>query len=213
MLFSIKKNSLILAACAFLSTGFVVFIHNLTAEIIDEQKSNQRISLINQVFPQSSYDNKPLAHCILVSDPQLGSTDAMPVYIATLNNQPQGMIIEGMAPSAYNGKVRLIVGLDNHNTITGVRVLSHQETPGLGDKIELRISDWILSFTGKTVTNENRGKWHVLKDGGEFDQFTGATITPRAVVLAVRNIADFAIENQQMLYNQTPNCETSYDES
>ncbi|WP_438879367.1 RnfABCDGE type electron transport complex subunit G, partial [Bacillus cereus group sp. Bce036] len=89
------------------------------------------------------------------------------------------------------GAIKIIVGIDQQGNILGTRVLSHQETPGLGDKIDLRISDWILSFTGRQVNDDNQRQWQVRKDGGQFDQFTGATITPRAVVKAVKQTVEY----------------------
>lgn len=91
-------------------------------------------------------------------------------------------------------------------TILGTRVLSHRETPGLGDKIDLRVSDWILSFAGKQVTESNLDRWKVRKDGGDFDQFTGATITPRAVVKSVKQAVQYVNQNNQALLAQPLNC-------
>ena len=85
------------------------------------------------------------------------------------------------------------MGIEPNGTVLGVRTLQHAETPGLGDKIETRISDWILSFAGKLFSLENESSWAVKKDGGQFDQFTGATITPRAVVNNVRENAKWVI--------------------
>ena len=92
-------------------------------------------------------------------------------------------------------------------TVTGVRVLNHKETPGLGDKIDLRVSDWILSFNQEVVSEDNMQDWQVKKDGGQFDQFTGATITPRAVVQAVKNAVTFGMKNQAELFSSPLNCE------
>ncbi len=101
----------------------------------------------------------------------------------------------------------MIVGIANNGTVLGVRVLAHQETPGLGDKIDLRISNWVLGFNGQQVTADNQDDWKVRKDGGQFDQFTGATITPRAVVLAVKKAVEYVNQHQQQLHNQPNPCE------
>ena len=100
----------------------------------------------------------------------------------------------------------MLVGMLLDGTVTGVRVLDHKETPGLGDKIDLRISDWILSFTGKIVSEATLNLWEVKKDGGQFDQFTGATITPRAVVNQVEQTVMFAINNAETILNATDSC-------
>ena len=106
----------------------------------------------------------------------------------------------------YNGNIELIVAINIDNSISGVRVLKHQETPGLGDKVELRKSDWIYSFNGKKLLSEQDSRWQVSKDGGMFDQFTGATITPRAVVKAVKNTLLFFTENKNTLLTLPNSC-------
>lgn len=136
----------------------------------------------------------------------LGNAEPKTVYRARLDGRPQALAIETMTPNGYSGAIRLIVGVDADGVISGVRVLEHRETPGLGDKIERRISDWILSFDGKTLTGNNRKSWAVRKDGGDFDQFTGATITPRAVVESVRKALVFVTEHQNELYQASNQC-------
>jgi len=130
----------------------------------------------------------------------------LPAYIATKNGQPSGIAIEAIAPDGYNGKIKIIVGMNYVGKITGTRVLSHNETPGLGDKIDTRISNWVEGFKGKKVTQDNLDNWRVKKDGGQFDQFTGATITPRAVVKAVKNSVIFYNINRSTLYSQAKGC-------
>jgi electron transport complex protein RnfG len=142
----------------------------------------------------------------LVSDPALGTTAAQPTYIATINNEPKALAIETIAPDGYSGAIKLIIGVDVDGTILGTRVLAHQETPGLGDKIDLRITDWVLGFSGKQVTEDNMNEWAVRKDGGQFDSFTGATITPRAVVNAVKNTVEYVNNNRDSILNQPRNC-------
>ena len=142
----------------------------------------------------------------MVNSPLLGTDADMPVYMATLNGQPSAMAIEAIAPDGYNGAIKIIVGIKQDGTISGTRILSHQETPGLGDKIDLRISDWVLGFTGKALTEENQADWKVRKDGGQFDQFTGATITPRAVVKAVKKTAEYINTHRDQIQAQPLTC-------
>ncbi|HIE5254938.1 TPA: electron transport complex subunit RsxG, partial [Serratia marcescens] len=111
------------------------------------------------------------------------------LYLARKNGQPTAAALETTAPDGYSGAIKLLVGADFNGTVLGTRVIEHHETPGLGDKIELRISDWISFFSGKKIEGPDDKRWAVKKDGGMFDQFTGATITPRAVVNAVRRTA------------------------
>ncbi len=108
------------------------------------------------------------------------------LFAVEKDGERRGFVFETRSLEGYNGRIELWMAVDNENEITGVRVKSHQETPGLGDKLELSVSDWILSFDGKSLRNPPAGEWKVRKDGGQFDQFTGATITPRAVVAAIK---------------------------
>ncbi|WP_394127696.1 electron transport complex subunit RsxG [Vibrio hepatarius] len=206
MLNAIKKNGAVLAIFACASTGVVALTNYLTKDRIQLQEQKQLLSVLNQVIPHDLHDNDLYQACTLVSDPKLGTDQAMPVYMATLNGEPSAMAIEAIAPDGYNGAIKIIVGIEQDGTISGTRILSHQETPGLGDKIDLRISDWILGFTGKQVTDNNQADWKVRKDGGQFDQFTGATITPRAVVKAVKNTVDFVNSNRDQIQSQPLNC-------
>ncbi|EKO3565699.1 electron transport complex subunit RsxG [Vibrio metschnikovii] len=206
MFTAIRKNGLILAIFACASTGVVALTQYLTASQIKAQETAQLLSVLNQVIPPEWHDNQLSAACTLVSDPLLGSSQAMPVYLATLNGEHTALAIEAIAPDGYSGAIKIIVGIDQQGNILGTRVLSHQETPGLGDKIDLRISDWILSFTGRQVNDDNQKQWQVRKDGGQFDQFTGATITPRAVVKAVKQTVEYVNLHREQIVNQPLNC-------
>jgi electron transport complex protein RnfG len=106
-------------------------------------------------------------------------------YITRDANDRKGSIVKTSTFNGYNGEIKLWIGINDQGTVTGVRVIEHRETPGLGDKILPEVSDWILGFNGKSLLNPQETSWKVKKDGGEFDQFTGATITPRAIVAAV----------------------------
>ncbi|ARP37731.1 MULTISPECIES: electron transport complex subunit RsxG [Vibrio] len=206
MLNAIKKNGLVLAIFACASTGLVAVTHYLTKDQIKQQEQAQLLSVLNQVIPHNLHDNELFSACTLVEAEELGTEQAMPAYIATLNGEPSAIAIEAIAPDGYNGAIKVIVGMKIDGTILGTRVLSHRETPGLGDKIDLRVSDWILSFAGKQVTESNLDRWKVRKDGGDFDQFTGATITPRAVVKSVKQAVQYVNQNNQALLAQPLNC-------
>ncbi|WP_135381337.1 electron transport complex subunit RsxG [Vibrio tasmaniensis] len=206
MLNAIKKNGLVLAIFACASTGLVAVTHYLTKDQIKQQEQAQLLSVLNQVIPHDLHDNELFSSCTLVQAEELGTEQAMPAYIAKLNGEPSAIAIEAIAPDGYNGAIKVIVGMKIDGTILGTRVLSHQETPGLGDKIDLRVSDWILSFARKQVTDSNLDRWKVRKDGGDFDQFTGATITPRAVVKSVKQAVQYVNQNNQALLAQPLNC-------
>ncbi|MDW1763647.1 electron transport complex subunit RsxG [Vibrio sp. 1069] len=207
MLTAIRKNGLTLAIFACATTGLVALTQYLTKDQIKEQEQKQLLSVLNQVIPENMHDNALTQACTMVTSPDLGTLRAMPAYLATKNGEPTAIAIESIAPDGYNGEIKVITGIDNQGNILGTRVLNHQETPGLGDKIDLRVTDWILSFTGKQVTENNWNSWKVRKDGGDFDQFTGATITPRAVVKVVRNTVNYVNQSREDILSQPLGCE------
>ncbi len=207
MLRTIRKNGLVLALFAVVSTGVVAVTNLLTKDTIREQQTAQLQGQLNQVIPNQLHDNELYASCVALSAEEIGSTEPMPMYIATQNGETTAAAIEAIAPDGYNGSIKLLIGVDLDGNVLGVRVLSHQETPGLGDKIDLRVSDWILSFADKLISEDNGDLWHVRKDGGQFDQFTGATITPRAVVKAVYNAGLYFKQNQDAILANSPKCE------
>mgnify|MGYP002681162401 CR=1 FL=1 len=176
MLKSMRKHGITLALFAAGSTGLTAAINELTKNTIEQQAALQQKALFDQVLPAESYNNDLLQSCYLVTAPQLGKGQHK-VWIAKNNNA---------------GAIQLLVAADFKGTVLGSRVTEHHETPGLGDKIELRISDWITHFSGKVIHGQNDSHWAVKKDGGDFDQFTGATITPRAVVNAVKRAGLYA---------------------
>ncbi|MDN3680489.1 electron transport complex subunit RsxG [Vibrio tapetis subsp. quintayensis] len=220
MIKAIQKNSGVLAIFALLSTGVVAITHTLTADRILEQQQKNLLKVLNEVLPKEIHDNKLVEHCTLFTSKQyLGSDKPQPAYIATKNGSITGIAIQAIAPDGYNGQIKLMVGMDQTGTITGTRILQHAETPGLGDKIDLKVSSWIESFTGKRLEQQNdksnseastsgwsMKQWAVRKDGGEFDQFTGATITPRAVVKAVKNASLFFQATHEELDQLPINC-------
>ena len=191
MLKTIRKHGITLALFAAGSTGLTAAINQLTKSTIDEQATLQQKALFDQVLPTDRYNNNLRDSCYLVTAPALGK-GMHRVYIARHDERPVAAILEATAPDGYSGAIQLLVGVDFNGTVLGTRVTEHHETPGLGDKIELRLSDWITHFSGKTISAENDPHWAVKKDGGDFDQFTGATITPRAVVNAVKRAGLYA---------------------
>lgn len=206
MLTAIRKNGAMLALFACATTGLVAITHALTEQRIIDQQQAQLLSILEQVVPPKSYDNDLAKSCVSVALPYLATQEKLHAYIAKKDEMPIGLAIETIAPDGYNGAIKLIVGIDNQGTVTGTRVLSQQETPGLGDKIDIRVTDWILSFTGQQLTPENQSTWAVRKDGGQFDQFTGATITPRAVVKAVKDVLVYINQHREELYQQPVGC-------
>lgn len=199
MLKMIRKHGITLALFAAGSAGLTAAINQMTKSTIAEQAAIQQKALFDQVLPADHYNNRLAESCYLVNAPELGKGEHR-VYIAKQDDQPVAAVLEATAPDGYSGAIQLLVGADFSGTILGTRVTEHHETPGLGDKIERRLSDWITFFAGKKIDGADDRRWAVKKDGGEFDQFTGATITPRAVVNAVKRAGLYA----QQLPEQLP---------
>ncbi|MFD2177312.1 electron transport complex subunit RsxG [Veronia pacifica] len=206
MIKAMGKNGAILALAGLAATALVAVTDSFTSEKIAQQEQVHLLQQLNQVLPETSHDNSLANSCTMVTDPLLGGNEARPLYIARKGDKVSGMAVEAIAPDGYSGAIKILVAVDDKDTVTGVRVLKHNETPGLGDKIEANVSDWIYRFTGKRVLNGEDPSWRVKKDGGQFDQFTGATITPRAVVKASRNAAWFMISNRDKIVKQPLNC-------
>ncbi len=181
-------NALLLGLFAVAGTGLVALTWEGTAERIAENERQALLDLLHQLIPPDRHDNDLALDWIQVTDPDLlGTRNPVTVYRARRNGQPEALVMTPVAPEGYSGDIKLLVGLEPDGTLIGVRVLTHSETPGLGDRIDIERSDWIHSFAGRSLQDPEQERWRVKKDGGVFDQFTGATITPRAVVKAVRN--------------------------
>ena len=171
---------------AVLGAALVGETWDSTYETIKRNEQEVLLRKLNTILPATGYDNDLLKDQIeLPADPLLGSSKTSKAYRAYSKGKPVAIVLSPIAPNGYSGSIELLVGINYDGTLAGVRVVKHHETPGLGDAIEAERSDWILGFTGKSLQNPTPKKWKVKRDGGDFDQFTGATITPRAVVKAV----------------------------
>jgi len=196
------RSGMLLGLIALLGTGLLAGVNELTHERILEQEKLRVLQQLNEILPASSYDNDLLEDRIEIENaPSFHHPEPVVVYRARMHGRPVAVLMIVTAPDGYNGDIRLIVGIDASGTVIGVRVVAHRETPGLGDPIETGKSDWILGFTGKSLHNPQAAGWAVKRDGGEFDQFTGATITPRAVVKAVHNALLYFAANRQTLFS------------
>jgi electron transport complex protein RnfG len=145
-------------------------------------------------------DNDPLTDRIQVSDPDLLGDESTDVYRVRSDDQPVAVILNPIVPDGYAGPIKLLVAVLRDGSLGGVRVLAHHETPGLGDRIDEAKSDWIYGFAGKSLGKPPLERWKVKRDGGDFDQFTGATITPRSIVKAVKNTLLFVQGTGDALY-------------
>ncbi|MEW6991442.1 electron transport complex subunit RsxG [Colwelliaceae bacterium 6441] len=202
---TIEKNAKLLALFAIACTALIGLVDFLTKDKIIEQQQQQLISTLANIIEPDTHDNLMTQSCVMINDQLLGELPQK-AYLATNKNTPVAAAITTTAPDGYNGNILLIVAITTDGTVSGVRTIKHQETPGLGDKIEIRKSAWILDFTDKKILEEKDARWAVAKDGGMFDQFTGATITPRAVVNAVKRTVLYFNQHKAALFNTTPNC-------
>lgn len=211
---SMFRNGLILAAFAVVTTMLIALTFSGTEQTIISQQQKKLQGILSAIIPAQLHDNDMRTNCTFVTSQEfLGSAETQTVFRATKDSQKVALALETVAPDGYSGKIKLVVGMDTSGTVTGVRILEHKETPGLGDRIDIRISDWITSFNGQVLTEQNESMWAVRKDGGQFDQFTGATITPRAVVSAVKKAVEYVKIHQQEIFAAVNQCAVTSDEN
>jgi electron transport complex protein RnfG len=174
-----------LALFAAAGAGLITGMREATHDAVTTNERQRLLGELAAVLPPALYDNDPTADTLTITAAELGTTQPVTVYRARHAGRPVALALTSIAPDGYNGPIRLLIGIRADGALLGVRVTAHRETPGLGDPIELRRSDWVLGFDAKSSINPQPEQWKVRRDGGVFDQFTGATITPRAVVKAV----------------------------
>ena len=197
--------ALILGSFAVGGVGLVAMTHELTDARIAENQRQAMLAKLKAIVPAERMGNDPLADRIQVSAPDLLGVEQTEVYRVRDDGAPVAVILQPVVPDGYAGPIRLLVSVLHDGTLGGVRVLEHHETPGLGDKIDEKKDDWIIEqFSGKSLGNPAPEHWRVKRDGGEFDQFTGATITPRSIVKAVKNTLLFVEREGEALYAPAP---------
>lgn len=195
------RTALNLLFFTVIGTAILAFTFNLTYELIAQSEETAKLKLINQVAPQTLYDNDLVKDSItLPASTQLGTEQDTVAYRGRLKGAPSIVVLEAIAPDGYSGKIGMIVAIGYDGTVSGVRVVTHKETPGLGDYIDIAKNQWISLFSGASHTRYQEGDWKVKKDGGQIDYMAGATITPRAVAKAVHNALHYFEENRAMLF-------------
>ena len=216
---AILRAAVGLGLFAMLTAGIVAGTRALTAERIADNRQASQHSQLVEVLPEelADVDIQRLVDAALTlpASPALGQMASFTAWRASKQaSQAQGrqdaaaVVLPVIAPNGYSGDIELLVGINASGTISGVRVTRHQETPGLGDAIESRKSDWIEDFTGHSLGDPGPGGWAVTKDGGDFDAFTGATITPRAVVDAVHRSLGYVRDHHERLFGDMPDTPT-----
>jgi len=197
----ILLSGLFLWLFAVVGTALVALAEYASSDAIVENERRVLLRNLYALLPKDQFDNDIAADTVrLPPSPLLGTDEETTAWRARLDGDPVAVIFNSIAADGYNGRIHLLIGVYVDGRLAGVRVVKHAETPGLGDGIEIRKSSWIRSFDGKSLRNPGPDGWAVRRDGGEFDQLTGATITPRAVVAAVRNTLLYYRHNADMIF-------------
>lgn len=197
---SMLAAAAVLTAIAAVSAGALALTYLGTRDRIVQSEHERLLRQLNALVPAGRYNNDLAQDRLTLRIPELDARDPVTVYRARQSGNPVAAILTAVAPDGYSGDIRLLIGIEADGRLAGVRVLEHRETPGLGDKIDLDRAEWILSFDGRSLSDPLPAQWTVRKDGGVFDQFAGATITPRAVVKAVRRALEYFRQNQAALF-------------
>ena len=193
-----------LAGFAIFAAALVALTLNQTRDRIETNEALHLLSQLHEVVPPDLIDNNLHQDTLVVEDdPLLGQEKPVTVYRGRLDGEPVVVILPVVAPDGYNSPIHLLVGILADGTIAGIHVVRHNETPGLGDGIESRRSDWHKQFRGRSLGDPSRERWKTRRDGGDFDALTGATITPRAVVQAVHHALIYFEHNREQLFVET----------
>lgn len=190
----------ILAVITLITSAVLMLTHELTKDTIERQRLEARLKSLQRLLPEELVDNDVIADAVTVFEPDaLGHRKPSQLYIGRKNGAVSALAIPVVARNGYSGDIELMVGIRMNGEITDVAIINHKETPGLGDLIERNKSNWLQQFPGRSLDNPVQKNWKVKKDGGQFDQITAATITPRAVVGAIK---------KALLYQQTLDLKT-----
>lgn len=201
---NIAVSAATLAAIAAVLMAGLVTIAGVTRDRIERNQQAWIKQHLDALIAPQSYDNDPLSDTIEVTAPDLlGTSEPVTIYRARKSGAPVALAVRSIAPDGYRGPIELLVGIAPDGTLIGVQVIRHNETPGLGDAFENRDADWLERFRGLSLTNPPQQRWTVRRDGGDFDAFTGATITPRAIVKAVRRTLEFYRGHEERLFQET----------
>lgn len=200
------RTATILFVFVIIFTSLLAGAYLWTKPALEASAAEEKMRLIDDVLPRTAYDNELLKDTIEApASALLGTDEPTTIYRARKGGQPVALVLEAIAPDGYAGKIRLVMAINADGTLAGVRVTQHKETPGLGDYIEPKKDKnkqhpWITQFNGLSYAGATDKEWKVKKDGGRFDSVAGATVTPRAVIKAVRKATRFVAENQTQLY-------------
>ena len=199
------RTAAIMLAFAFIGTLLLASVFDVTRAPIEASEKAARLSLFKEILPAQNYDNDLLASQVTIApNTLLGNRLPSIANVAKQQQQTAGVILEAIAHDGYSGDIKLLIAIRADGSISGVRVLAHKETPGLGDYIDIAHGNWIKLFDNESLEKTAAEKWQVKKDGGQYDYMVGATITPRAVVKAVKQALQFYQQNKQTLFAVNP---------
>ena len=200
-----KRNALILVGVLLLGLAILAPINSVTREIVIKREEEEKMRVIGQILPPELYDNRLLRDSVKVLPDQdlLHTRHRSVAYRARLQGKPSAVIFEMTAPDGYSGNIFLIVAVKEDGSVSGVRVLNHNETPGLGDYIEIVKSNWIKIFGGAALKNTSDALWEVRKDGGRFDFVARATLSARAIVHAVHRALKYYESHKTELFQES----------
>lgn len=202
------SSGVTLAVIAAFCTALVALTWQLTAERIEANKKAWLERSLQPALAGLFFDSSVTESMIVIPQPHdLPGRDAAIVYRVYAGETPVAALFVVSARNGYAGPIRFLVGVAMDGTVTGVRVLEHRETPGLGDRIETMKSDWVLQFDGHSLRNPEPDGWAIKSDDGEFDQLTGASITPRAIIKAIRETLTYFSANQEIIFAERPKSE------
>ncbi len=197
----ILKSGFTLAIIAAVCTGLVTITWQLTTARIAANEEAWLEQSLQPVLSGLYFDNNVTESMITLQPPHdLPGSEAAVIYRVYAENQPVAALFLVTARDGYSGPIRVLVGIDVNGSVTGVRVVEHRETPGLGDRVEASRSDWVLQFDGHSLHEPEPGGWAIKRDGGQFDQLTGASVTPRAVIKAIRETLQYFDANAEAIF-------------
>lgn len=199
------RAALTLAIAVALAVGAVALVHERAQPRVEASRRAAQLQRLTEMLGPVAFDNDPLTDVVVVRDAELlGTDEPQAVHRARRGADTVAVLLNAVAPDGYAGALHLLVAVDARGRLLGVRVLEHRETPGLGDFVDERRSGWIRQFDGRALGDPPPGRWQVGRDGGDFDQYTGATVTSRAVTHAVRDALTYFARHRAELLAPPP---------
>ena len=210
----LRRAALLLGACALIAIGALTVVDYATQTPIARVRAELQRAALAEVLPPARYDNDPLQDSVLVLAPQwLGRDTPVRIWRGRLGEAPSALAMETTAPEGYSGAIELLLGVDAAGRVIAARVTRHAETPGLGDPIERERSDWIDGFNGRDLANTPQPRWTVRREGGDFDSFSGATITPRAVARGLGRTLVFLQRHGEAIWAAEPGARLHFEDA